>query len=451
MKLLSHVVWSEGMYLSPLHFQTQSRCFEDSVTFLISTLWSDPWGLSYVALDAEAIRNGRALLSQASGIFPDGLVFDLPSSDAAPEARDLSDLFRPTDASLILHLAVPRRPTSGQTCDVAGQSAGFRYSVATRLTRDDTNGVDERELAFGRKNLLIVSEAEVSPELVTIPLARVVRDGRGHFVFDLEFMPACIRIGASEALMLLLKRLIESIGEKIGTLARSAQRRGRFEAGTSALDVSNYWFLHALSTAAPVLRHLHGTNHAHPEEVFVELSRLAGALCTFAADSEISELPAYDHCDPGTAFRELDAHIRRHLEIVVPTNFVALQFKKTAPYIYEAEIADERCLRRSRWILGIRSSLGEADLIGMTPRLIKVCSARFVPELVRRAVPGLVMHHLPVPPSAIRADADKQYFSIELTGPCWDHIQQTRRVGIYVPGEIAEAEFDLSVVVEPSV
>jgi len=43
-----------------------------------------------------------------------------------------------------------------------------------------------------------------------------------------------------------------------------------------------------------------------------------------------------------------------------------------------------------------------------------------------------------------------QYFSIEITGPCWEHILQTRSVGIYIPGEISNPEFDLTVVVETS-
>ncbi len=450
MKLLSHVVWSEGMYLSPLHFQTQSRHFEDSLSFLISALWGESWGLSFLALDTEAIRNGRALVAQVSGIFPDSLVFDVPGSDAPPDSRNLAELFSPTDSEITLHLAVPRRVPNAQAFDLAGDSPGLRYAVTAQLMRDETNGIDERELAFGRKNLRLISAAEITPDLLTIPIARVIRDGRGHFVYDPDFMPACVRAGASEAMMLLIKRLIESITDRVSTLARTTQRRGRFEAGTSALDVSNYWFLHALSSALPVLRHLHGTSHAHPSQLFLELSRLAGALCTFAADSDVSDLPTYVHGDPGPSFRALDSHIRRHLEIVVPTNYVALQFQPATELIQEADVSDERCLRRCRWIFGLRADLGEADLINMAPRLIKVCSARFVPELVRRALPGLNLTHLPVPPSAIRADADKQYFSIELTGPCWDHIQQTRRVGVYIPGDFIRPEFDVSIIVEPT-
>lgn len=284
--------------------------------------------------------------------------------------------------------------------------------------------------------------------MVSLPIARVVRDGRGQFLYDPDFIPPCLQIGGSEALMLMLRRLVESLQEKVLALAGTAHRRGRFDAGTSALDVANYWFLHALSSALPCLQHFQRTPQTRPEQVFLELSRLAGALCTFAAQSEVADLPAYDPVHPEQTFSALDRHIRRHIEIVLPTNYVSLTFVPGDPYFFEADVIDERCLRRSRWILGIRSSLGEADLITLTARLVKVCSARFVPELVRRALPGLPLHHLPVPPSAIRADADKQYFSVELAGPCWEHIQQTRRVGVYVPGELRDAEFDLNIVVE---
>jgi type VI secretion system protein ImpJ len=450
MKFLSRVVWSEGMYLGPHHFQTQSRYFEDSIAFLVASLWHEPWGFLHFELDQKAIRNGSAVVLHASGVFPDGLTFELPNSDPPPAARNLTEVFPSTDAVLPLYLAVPARKDNGFDCDLNTTANGMRYARMQRVLRDETNGIDEREIELGQKNIRVVTEAELTPEMQSIPMAHVLRDGRGHLVYDEEFIPACLRASASEQLMLLFKRLIDTIGEKSATIARSARRHGRFEAGTSALDVANYWFLHALHNAIPPLQHLSATKHAHPEELFVELSRLAGALCTFAVDSDPRTLPSYNHRDPGPGFRALDAHIRRHLEIVVPSNTVTLNFHPIEPYIQEADVLDERCLRRARWVLGVRSSLGESDLLTMVPRLVKVCSSRFVPELVRRALPGMTLTHLPVPPTAIRAEVDMQYFVIETSGPCWEHILQTRKVGVYIPGEISQPEFDLTVIVESS-
>jgi len=454
MKFLSRVVWSEGMYLGPHHFQTQSRYFEDSIAFLAASLWLEPWGLLHAELDQKAIRNGHAVLLHASGIFPDGLPFELPNSDPPPPTRNLLEIFPSTDAVLPLYLAVPSRRDNGFDCDLStianGAASGVRFSRMQRTLRDETNGIDEREIELGQKNIRLVTEAELTQDMLSISIAHVLRDGRGHLVYDEDFIPTCLRLSASEPLMLLIKRLIETIGEKSGTIARSARRHGRFEAGTAALDVANYWFLHALHNAIPPLQHLSTTRHAHPEDLFIELSRLAGALCTFAVDSDPRQLPSYDHRNPGPAFRALDAHIRRHLEIVVPSNTVTLDFHPIEPYIQAADVLDERCLRRARWVFGVRSGLGESELLNLVPRLVKVCSSRFVPELVKRALPGMTLTHLPVPPTALRAEVDMQYFAVETTGPCWEHILQTRKVGVYIPGEISKPEFDLTVIVEQS-
>ena len=454
MKFLSRVVWSEGMYLGPHHFQTQSRYFEDSIAFLAASLWLEPWGLLHAELDQKAIRNGNAVLLHASGIFPDGLPFELPNSDPPPPTRNLLEVFPSTDAVLPLYLAVPSRRDNGFDCDLStianGAASGVRFSRMQRTLRDETNGIDEREIELGQKNIRLVTEAELTQDMLSLSIAHVLRDGRGHLVYDEDFIPTCLRLSASEPLMLLIKRLIETIGEKSGTIARSARRHGRFEAGTAALDVANYWFLHALHNAIPPLQHLSTTRHAHPEDLFIELSRLAGALCTFAVDSDPRQLPSYDHRNPGPAFRALDAHIRRHLEIVVPSNTVTLDFHPIEPYIQAADVLDERCLRRARWVFGVRSGLGESELLNLVPRLVKVCSSRFVPELVKRALPGMTLTHLPVPPTALRAEVDMQYFAVETTGPCWEHILQTREVGVYIPGEISKPEFDLTVIVEQS-
>ena len=118
------------------------------------------------------------------------------------------------------------------------------------------------------------------------------------------------------------------------------------------------------------------------------------------------------------------------------------------PYFWEGEITDQRVLGRSRWVFAIHSNVGEADLIARTPQLVKVCSALFVPELVKRALPGLPMTHLPVPPPAISSRVETQYFGLTKAGPCWDHLVQTRKVGVYVPGDMPDPEIELLVVLD---
>ena len=449
MKFLSRVVWSEGMHLGPHHFQTQSRYFEDTLWFLNSNLRHEPWGFLHYSIDAEAMSNGLAILSFASGILPDGLIFDVPDCDSAPAPAHLSSLFSSIDSEIILHLAIPPRHDQGLDCDQAG-SAEARYTAVERNLRDESIGQGEFSVAFGHKNLVLLSQTQLSKDTISFPIARVVRDGKGGFACDPGFIPPCLRIGASEGLVLLLHRLTQTIEEKITSTRSLRLSSGRFELGTSALDVANYWFLHSLCSALPALRHHLQDRRSHPEEVYRDLARLAGSLSTFSLESARIEIPAYRHHDLTSTFNELDALIRIHLEIVAPSNTVTLQFRKADQYIYSADVKDERCLRRSRWIFGIRSSLTDSVLLAQTPKLAKVCSAEGVTKLVQRALPGLELMHLSVPPSALHAQADMHYFSISQAGPCWQHILQTKEVGVYLPGDLGNAVFDLTIILEAS-
>jgi len=447
MKFLSRVVWSEGMHLGPHHFQTQSRYFEDTLWFLNSNLRQDPWGFLHFSIDTEALSNGLAILTFASGILPDGLIFDLPDCDSVPEPAQLSGLFASTDSEIILHLAIPPRQDQGLDCDLGG-GGSVRYGAVQRTLRDDAIGQGENNVSFARKNLALLSQAQLTEGTVSFPIARIFRDGKGGFASDPEFIPPCLRISACEGLVLILHRLVQAIDEKVMSTRSMRLSSGGFELGTSALDVANYWFLHALCSSLPALRHHLLDRRSHPEEVYRDLARLAGALSTFSIEASRDEIPAYRHRDLTSTFKEMDALIRRYLEVVAPSNSVTLQFRKADNYIFAAEVKDERCLRRARWIFGVRSPIAESVLLRQTPKLVKVCSAEGVIKLVQRALPGLELMHLPVPPAALHAQADMHYFSISLSGACWQHILQTKQVGVYLPGDLGDATFEVTIITE---
>ncbi len=450
MKLLSKIVWAEGMYLAPHHFQAQSRYFEESMHFATASLWKDAYGFADRELNADALRNGAVALLHARGMFEDGLVFDMPECDALPEPCKIEDKFPATADHLTVALAVPRWTADGQNCDLENLPDGnTRYTRIVEVLHDENTGRDDKPVHLGRKNIRLAIEGDDSENALTLPLARVVRDGSGHFIFDPTFIAPCVRLSASESLTSMLQRLVEILEEKSSTVSQEQQQAaGKFQAGLSARHVSQFWLLHAINSSLTPLRHLLLSKHGHPEELFREMSRLAGALCTFGLDTHPRSLPAYNHRDPSASFESLDRHIRRLLEIVVPSQAISIRLKPVDRYFYEGEIKDQRCLGRSRWVLAIHSPVGEADLIAKTGQLVKVCSAKFVPELVKRALPGLTLTHMQVPPSAISVKVENQYFTISRTGPCWEHIMQSRTVGVYVPGELPSPELELVVLLE---
>jgi type VI secretion system protein ImpJ len=437
------------MYLAPHHFQVQSRYFEDSIHFAISALCYEPYGFVGCGLDAEALRNGTLSLLHARGILPDGTPFHMPDCDPLPPARNVADLFPPTRDKITVLLAIPERKPGGANCTPSpGDGPWVRFMAEAKPVADETTGRDEKPVQLGRKNVSLLLDNEAQEGIIGMPVARITRDGTGHFVFDPEFIPPATTISASDRLLHILKRLIEILDDKSVSLSTGAAAAGRTWAEYSTRDVAQFWLLHTVNSALAPLREMYTGRHVHPEQLFVQMLRLAGSLCTFALEAHPRDLPSYNHLDPADCFGSLDHCIRTYLGTVVPTNVISIPLQKTSDYLYEGEVTDQRCLDRTRWVFSIRSSTGEVEVISKTPQLVKICSKLFVPKLVERALPGMALTHLAIPPSSIAAQVDAQYFSLNRSGPCWEHIVQTRQIGVYVPGELPNPELQLFVILE---
>src|SRR5919107_5396207 len=93
MKQLQPVIWMKGTFLSPQHLQTQDRFLESTLQFQTESLAFQPWGFSELQINQEALAAGNFIITRATGIFPDGLVFDIPNSDGAPHGVTLAEQF----------------------------------------------------------------------------------------------------------------------------------------------------------------------------------------------------------------------------------------------------------------------------------------------------------------------------------------------------------------------
>lgn len=452
MKQLSHIVWNEGMHLAQHHFQAQSRFFEDTVQFALTSLFFKPYGLIACELDADALQNDTVSLVHARGIMPDGLSFDIPASDPLITPLPIRDGFSPTSDSHLVLLAVPAYRPDQANFAING-SHGYhepstRYSLHSTVVRDDMTGRDERSLTVGRKNFRLMLDSNASAAAdgtVTLPIARVRRDGAGHFVYDADYIPPSLHIGASPRLMSMTLRLIEILDAKADSLARG--RRGSSDEFAQK-EVASFWLLHTIHATVPTLRNFLQSKLVHPERLYAELARLAGALCTFSLDTHPRTLPAYDHDQPELCFDALDRHVRANLDVVAPTGRSTIPLVHSGQNLYTGAIKDPRSFGPAKWILGVRSPLQANELVARVPALTKVCSKKFVLELVKRAFPGLRIDHLPFPPAQISPRADTQYFAIERAGPCWDTIVSTQEVGVYVPDAIPSVELELAIVVD---
>jgi type VI secretion system protein ImpJ len=451
MKRLQPVIWTKGTLLNPQHLQMQDRFLESNLEFQLDALAFRPWGFSRLRFDQEALANGAVAVNEAAGIFPDGLLFDVPESDAGPPARALADAFDPDQESIEVFLAVPSYREAGVNVTSNGRDADARFRAEYAMIRDENTGLAEKPVQVARKNLRLLFEGEVQEGNSVLRVARVKRTPAGLFQLDPRHVPPLLDIAASDYLTAIVRRLVEILSARSSSLAGTRRQKNQSLADFTASDIAQFWLLYTINAHFPVFRHLFETSGGHPEALFSAMLALAGSLTTFSLTIHPRDLPQYDHNDLGGCFTTLDEKLRLLLETVVPANFVALPLKLAQPSIYATALADDRYLTNTRMYLAITAEMSQADLIAKTPYLIKICSASHIEHLVRQALPGVPLTHVAAPPSSIPVKLAYQYFSLNQSGPAWEAVGRARNLAAYIPAEFPNVQAELIILLPTAV
>ena len=447
------VVWTKGMFLMPQHFQAQDEYFEQELNFRSSASSFANWGLTGIGIDEGSLTNGFFTLRHCEGILPDGLTFDMPVSDELPEGRPVEDMFPPTQASLDVYLAIPQiRPSARNFAPAVKAQEGTnghvsaRYIAETRGVIDSTLGSDEKAIQVGRKSFRLMFGGEALEGFTSMKIAQISRNPAGTYVLSPKFIPPLLNIVASDYLMMLVRRQVEVLTAKSTSLGLPRKQRGRDVADFTTTEVANFWLLHTVNSYLPELKHIWKVRRGHPDVLYRAMLRLAGALTTFTMTQSVRDFPDYDHEGLGECFTAIDALIRELLETVLHSKCATIPLELTDRLIWTGSIVDERHLKDSQFILSVSAGMAVDELNKKFPQLVKFASPNDIPRLVRNSLPGLVLRHLPSPPSAVPTKLDNQYFGLTQSGPLWDAITQTRSVGVFVPSEIAAPKMELLVV-----
>lgn len=453
------------MYLAPHHFQAQRRHCEETLAATLEALFPFSYGVTSAALDSEALSGGSLALAFVRGIMPDGTVISIPDADPAPTPEPLAPRFAPDRDSHVVYLALPAwnddspnvrlSEAHPDAATMFGENpAGEpRFVEQVAVIRDETAGEESAEVRFAIKRLRLALDTELDRNEVALAIGRVRRNEVGQFVSDLDFVPPCLKIGASERLVGILRGILGMVEAKGRALSATldtgaAAVPGAAPAAYLGNELATRWLLHAVRSAESPLRHLLATRNAHPEQLWLELSQLAGALCTFSLTIEARDLPVYTHDDLGGCFTLLEQHLRQHLDVVIAANAVVVPLTRVSELLHVAIVNDPRCYERgARWFIGIRSSVGPVETLARAQQSIKVCARKFVLELVRRAYPGLQLEYMPAPPAGLAPRADLTYFEIAMAGPCEQGLRDSREIGVYVPEALPDAVLEVSVLV----
>ena len=443
MRQLQPVIWSKGVALSPQHMQAQDRFFEETLHFQLEALAFRSWGFTELQVDDTALSDGVFSISRGAGIFPDGLLVDMPASDPLPSSRMLDDCFQGGRSRCTFYLTVPQSREGGMNIGLQRAGVSTRYSTELLMLRDESNGQSERPVSLARKNLKILAEGESLEGSVVLPLGVVERTEAGTFRLDAKSIAPTLNVKGSEYLNGLLRGLLQLLVARSSQLAGARRQKNQSLADFGSADIANFWLLYTINTHLPAFQHYFEASQLHPEILFSEMAALAGSLTTFSTSIQPRDLPRYDHEHQGQSFGVLDALLRELLETVVPNNFIALPLKPLRDSIYATSIDKDAYFENSRFYLAVSADLRSADLIARVPQLAKICSTNYIEHLVRQALPGLRLVHVPAPPKVIPVKLNYQYFSIECSGTTWESVTRGRNLAVYLPGDIPNPAMEL--------
>jgi type VI secretion system protein ImpJ len=443
MKQLQPVLWTKGTFLTPQHLQLQDRFLEDSLNFRLQALKFCAWGFSELVLDQELLADGQLAISRASGIFPDGLLFDIPGSDQPPPSKALAEFFDPGVRDLDIYLTVPDYRDKGLNVTAVGRNGGSRYLAEITTVRDENTGTGEKPVQIARKNLRLLAANETREGSSGLRIANVQRTEAGAFRLNTRLVPPLLEVRASDYLLGLVNGLLEILSAKSSQLAAGRRQKNLSLADFTASDIANFWLLYTVNSHIPVLSHLLQGQRCHPEELFSALTALGASLTTFSTTIRPRDLPLYDHLNLSKVFTDLDEKLRLLLETVVPTNVVTLPLKHVNNTIYATAIEQDKYLNNTRMYLAISAETAEDSIIRKVPQMVKVCSATHIEQLISNALPGVTLTHLPNPPSAIPVKMKYQYFSLNQSGAAWESVTRARNFAAHVPGDFPNPQMEL--------
>ncbi len=445
MTRLEKVLWSEGLFLTPQHFQQWDRYYEEFVGFRLRSLSTFAWGAEELEFNAEALQNGVVELLRCRAVFPDGMPLNIPETDPAPPSRNFSTEFSPSSERLSVHLAVPSLRPGGANLRSNGDAptdSMARFRMTSASVADENTGENPQPVTLATKNVRLLLGEDVSGH-VSLKVAELRRTPEGKVVLEDFFIPPATALTASKYLADIVRRLYEVLTAKSVTLSDQRRQKGPGMADFTTSDVANFWLLHTVNSYLPVVMHFHHVQKIHPEQLYLAMARLAAELTTFVTDASPGDIPKYFHSDLTRTFTELDRRLRVLLETVIPTRCVPIPLERTKESLYVGRILDDRLLTQAEFFLGVYARIPETQIIERVPRKTKIASLDTINYLLGQALPGVLLRPVPIPPGPIPARMGFKYFRLEKLGTYWDTIAASRSVCIYFPAEFPELKLEL--------
>ena len=433
------VVWSDGLFVKPHHFQQQARFQERHAIKLASASNGFNYGFQSLTLNDEMLMLGKIGLVQAAGIMPDGTPFDIPGEDLQPSVLDVSEGFT---ANETVFLCMPLSMEGGVEVQAQTSATG---NVGARFVANDTSVRDNTEQAG---ELAAIKVAQAPPVLMLgskdlsaftkLAVAKIVEKTNDNaLVLDQNYYPTMLSISSAPPLRRLLSELADGVEQRAKSIAVRIGQPNQ----NGVADVSDFLLLQALNRFSPILRHYNRLPTLHPREVFELLIQIVGELSTFISDDKlVPSLAAYNHDLPAACWPEITHHLRQLITATLVANVVPIPHQRKLHGYVVAPIHERELIATSDFVLAVKANVPQERLHRDFPAQSKVSSIERIRELVSKQLPGIPLRLMPVAPRQLPYHAGYTYFALDKTSAAWADMTRADGFGFHIAGEFPELE-----------
>ena len=421
------VVWSEGMFLHPQHFQQQDRYFHHKIHELH---WqSNPygWGFSELSLDQNLLRQGKVSITKARGIMPDGSAFSIPQANPQPPIIEIEDKSR----DLVIYLTAPlhREGTLNYARDASSRVARFMIELANVLD-ETTSGGEQNTVEIAQPNLQIALGNQDLSGFAALPLARIIEKREdSSVILDENFIPCCLDCTVSERLKSFLSELSGMLQHRAEALAANISDSNSI----SSAEFADYLMLLVINRYSPLVLHLDNQGLLHPHALYQLMISMAGELATFSHKSKRPQpFPPYEHEQLQDTFASLMMSLRQSLSKVIEKNAVSLPLVLRNYGIRVSAISDRGLVGSAQFILAAKAEMESDRLRQLMPNVCKLSSVEKIRELVNLQLPGIRLIPLPVAPPQIPYHAGYTYFELDKTSDHWTDLKNSGGFALHV-------------------
>jgi len=440
MSINNRVVWAEGLFLRPQHFQQAERFFESWVESRVSPGLPYGYGFSRLELDSEMLKLGKVGITLAQGIMPDGTPFAFPQEGPAPTPLDIPRDCK--DATVLLTLPLRRSGMPEIAYDLAKGSGLARYTSTDLEVADNIAEMQgSAEMKVGRLNSKLMLASDPTESYATLGLAQVIeKRSSGVVALSDSYIPPSLDCRADHNLLDYLREITSQLRHRATALAERMGQPG--QKGVS--EITDFLMLQVVNRFFPLFSHLQAREPLHPETLYTYCLQLAGELATFTHENRRPlDFPAYRHDALAETLLPLVKDIRDSLSAVLNQGAVALELQDKGRGLYAVAIPDLDLLRTASFVLAVNAQLPAETLRQLFPTQVKIGSAEKIRDLVMSQLPGIILQPLPVAPRQIPFHAGFTYFELDRHSEFWKGMETNRLLAMHIAGDFPGLQMEL--------